>query len=101
MNCKQNEVWWKHLPNLICSHSIIPDKNSGLNVEINSITRLVIIIFLVFSVFDIKYALLFLCTKIVFVVVHKVAVVLRVIAFCCSIKTPFCYCICIVAQQIT
>tara|TARA_Y100000389_G_C17460524_1_gene521345 strand:+ start:1769 stop:3232 length:1464 start_codon:yes stop_codon:yes gene_type:complete len=70
MNCKQNEVWWKHLPNLICSHSIIPDKNSGLNVEINSITRLVIIIFLVFSVFDIKYALLFLLISNIFIILY-------------------------------
>ena len=70
MNCKQNEVWWKHIPNLLCSHNIIPDKNSSLNVEINSITRLVIIIFLVFLIFDIKYALLFLVISNIFIILY-------------------------------
>jgi hypothetical protein len=70
MNCLKNEVWWKNIRNLFCSHNIIPEKNSNLNSEINSLTRLVIIIFLVFSIFDTKYALLFLLISNIFIILY-------------------------------
>jgi hypothetical protein len=70
MKCLENVVWWKHIPNLFCSDSILPRKNSSLASEINTVSRLIIIIFLIFSIFDLKYAFVFLVISNVFIILH-------------------------------
>ena len=70
LTCKENTLWWKHLPNLFCSNNILPLKSSSLNTQINSISRLVLIIFLIFFVVDWKYALLFFIISNIFITLY-------------------------------
>ena len=70
MKSRNDKVWWEYFPNLFCTFNLLPNLNNNLTQEINSTTRLIIVIFLIFLVFDFKYAVLFLVISNIFIILY-------------------------------
>ncbi len=67
-SCKQ-EFWLENAPDIFCSPDIIPLTNMTLEAQLNAMTRLVGIVFLVMLVTGFKYALLFLAFSLAIIIV--------------------------------
>lgn len=68
MKC-ENKFWLENPPDLVCSFTLLPMKGMDLGEQMNSATRLVISIFLVLLLVDIKKALIFLLVGIVLIII--------------------------------
>lgn len=70
INCN-NKFWLENISNLLCKFQIIPTKNMNIETKMNSITRLVIIIYILLILFSHnKYnALYFLLISLIFIII--------------------------------
>ena len=54
MKCKKNKLWLENISNLFCTCNLIPLNGMSLAEQMNSLSRLVIVIFFVLYLFKFK-----------------------------------------------
>lgn len=69
MNCLTDQLWVNNISMLFCNSELLPLSNISFNKKINAVTRLVIIIFLMISIFNIKYGLYFLLSSLIIILI--------------------------------
>ena len=69
MNCLTDQLWVNNISMLFCNSELLPLSNISFNKKINAVTRLVIIIFLMISIFNIKYGLYFLLSTLIIILI--------------------------------
>jgi hypothetical protein len=62
------EFWLKHPFNLISQFNILPKSENSLSKNLNNITRLVLIIFIILVIFKSKYSISFLVVSLVLII---------------------------------
>jgi len=67
--CQRDKFWLERLPNLFCSTSLVPLDGMSLEDQMNSLTRLTLIIFLVLVLFRVKNSILFLILALLFIII--------------------------------
>lgn len=68
MGCKQ-KFWIENFPDLLCSSDVIPLNNMSLENQMNSLTRLVFLIFVILLVTGSKYSIIFFVFSVVVIIV--------------------------------
>ena len=66
--CK-NKMWLENPPELFCSLSVIPLRGMSSEAQANSITRLVIVIFLILLLLGFKYSGLFILISLILIII--------------------------------
>ena len=66
--CK-NKIWFQNLPELFCDFKIIPTTDMNLEQQLNAITRLVLILFIIILLFNVKQSFIFLAVSLIFIIV--------------------------------
>ena len=70
MNKCSNKIWIENIGDLFCEFKLLPIGNMNLEAKINSITRLVIFLFILFLlIFDIKWSLFFLLISLLIIII--------------------------------
>jgi len=69
MKCKKNKLWIENISNLFCTSNLIPLNGMSLAEQMNSLSRLVIIIFFVLFLFKFKFSGLFLLISLLFIII--------------------------------
>ena len=69
LKCRKNKFWLENVPNLVCSTELVPLQGMSLASQLNAVTRLCVIIFIVLLLLDIKWAPLFLLLSILFIII--------------------------------
>lgn len=69
LKCQKNKFWLENIVNLVCNFSVVPLQGMGLAEQMNALTRLVLVIFLVLLLLDFKYSLLFLLLSLLFIII--------------------------------
>lgn len=67
--CKKNKLWLESVSNLFCSFNLIPLDGMSLAEQMNSITRLVLVVFLVLLLLGFRYSILFLLLSLLFIII--------------------------------
>lgn len=67
--CQKNKLWLEYIPNFFCSTSIIPLDGMTLAEQMNALSRLVLVVFLILSLFSIKNSVLFLVLALLFIII--------------------------------
>lgn len=67
--CTPNTTWFQGLSNLFCSKNLLPMSNMSLEEQINAITRIVLVIFIIILLFDLKCSMIFLIVSLVFIII--------------------------------
>jgi hypothetical protein len=66
--CK-NKIWLENPADLFCSFSVIPLYGMNLEAQLNSIARLVILVFLILLLLNVPYSVLFLLLSLLFIII--------------------------------
>ena len=70
MNKCSNKIWIENIGDLFCEFKLLPINNMTLEAKINSITRLLIFLFILFLlIFDIKWSLFFLLISLLIIII--------------------------------
>jgi hypothetical protein len=69
LECKKNKIWIEHISNLFCSANIVPLDGMSLAEQMNSLSRLVIIIFIILLIIDFRFSGLFLLLSLIFIII--------------------------------
>jgi Ca2+/Na+ antiporter len=69
MKCKKNKLWLENISNLFCTSNLIPLNGMSLAEQMNSLSRLVIIIFFVLFLFKFRFSVLFLLLSLLFIII--------------------------------
>jgi hypothetical protein len=70
MNKCSNKIWIENIGDLFCDFKLLPIGNMTLEAKINSITRLIIFLFILFLlIFDIKWSLFFLLISLLIIII--------------------------------
>lgn len=69
LTCRKNDFWLENVPNLVCSTELIPLQGMSLASQLNAVTRLCLVVFVVLLLLDIKWAPLFLLLSILFIII--------------------------------
>lgn len=69
LKCSKNKLWIENPINLICSGSIIPLEGMSYSEQMNSISRLVILIFVVMIILKIKDSIFYLILSLLFIII--------------------------------
>ena len=69
LKCRKNLFWLENIPNLLCSTELVPLQGMSLASQLNAVTRLSLVIFIVLLLLDIKWAPLFLLLSILFIII--------------------------------
>jgi len=69
LKCRKNDFWLENIPNLVCSTELVPLQGMSLASQLNAVTRLSLVIFIVLLLLDIKWAPLFLMLSILFIII--------------------------------
>ena len=69
MKCKKNKLWLENISNLFCTSNLIPLNGMSLAEQMNSLSRLVIIIFFVLFLFKFRFSGLFLLLSLLFIII--------------------------------
>ena len=69
MKCKKNKLWLENISNLFCTCNLIPLNGMSLAEQMNSLSRLVIVIFFVLYLFKFKCSGLFLLISLLFIII--------------------------------
>jgi len=69
LKCRKNDFWLENVPNLVCSTELVPLQGMSLASQLNAVTRLSLVIFIVLLLLDIKWAPLFLLLSILFIII--------------------------------
>jgi hypothetical protein len=66
--CK-NKIWFENITDLFCDFKIIPTTDMTLEQQLNSLTRLVLILFIIILLFNIKQSLIFLTISLILIII--------------------------------
>ena len=69
LECKKNKIWLENISNLFCSSNMVPLDGMSLAEQMNSLSRLVIIIFIILLIIDFRFSGLFLLLSLVFIII--------------------------------
>lgn len=69
MKCQKNKLWLENITNLFCSYSLVPLDNMDLADQMNALTRLVIVVFIVLLLLGFRFSLLFLLLSLLFIII--------------------------------
>jgi hypothetical protein len=69
IKCRKNKLWLENISNLVCSFNLIPLEGMSLAEQMNSLTRLVIIIFFVLILLDFNFSGIFLLLSLSFIII--------------------------------
>ena len=64
-----NKLWIHDLKELFISSEIIPNKKHCIEKQLNSVTRMLFLIFIILIIFDIKISILFLFFSLLFIII--------------------------------
>ena len=67
--CLKNKIWLENMPSLFCSPSLVPLDGMSLAEQMNSLTRLVIVIFIILLIIDYRFSGLFLLISLLFIII--------------------------------
>ena len=67
--CRNNTFWLQNPINLICTCELIPLDNMNFADQMNSITRLVLLVFFILIMVDFKHSTLFLLLSLLFIII--------------------------------
>jgi hypothetical protein len=67
MKCN-NKFWIESFKDLFCSFNLAPLPELSLEEQMNALTRMVFIIFIILLVLDYRYDLIFLCLSLIFII---------------------------------
>ena len=67
--CKKNKFWLENISNLFCTFTLLPLQGMSLAAQMNSLTRLSIIIFFVLLLFGFKFSGLFILLSLLFIII--------------------------------
>ena len=67
--CKRNKFWLENPINLFCNLDVIPLNDMEIAQQMNALTRLVLIVFIILTLFSFKYNLLFLLISLVIIII--------------------------------
>jgi len=68
MRC-QSKFWTENLSDLFCSMNIVPMSGMSLAFQMNALTRLAFVVFLIMALFGFKYSLIFLVVSILLIII--------------------------------
>ena len=68
LTCSSDTTWFQGFSNLFCSKNLLPLSNMTLEEQINAITRMVLIIFVIILLFDVKCSTVFLTVSLLFII---------------------------------
>ena len=69
LKCQKNKLWLENIPNLFCSYTLIPLDGMSLAEQMNSLTRLVITIFMILLTIGFRFSVLFLLLSLLFIII--------------------------------
>lgn len=69
LKCKKNKFWVEHITNLFCEFTLLPLDGMSLAEQMNALSRLVIIIFLVLLLLGVRFSILFLLLSLLFIII--------------------------------
>ena len=69
LKCQKNKLWIENISNLFCSYTLIPMAGMSLAQQMNSLTRLVIFIFMILLTTGFEYSVLFLLLSLLFIII--------------------------------
>ena len=69
MKCQKNKFWIENISNLFCSQSLIPLDGMSLAEQMNSLSRLVIFIFMILVTIGFPFSTLFLLLSLLFIII--------------------------------
>ena len=67
--CRKNKFWIENIANLFCEFTLIPLDRMSLAEQMNALSRLVIIIFLVLLLLGVRFSILFLLLSLLFIII--------------------------------
>ena len=67
--CRKNQFWLENFTSLACSAEMVPLQGMGLASQLNAVTRLTLIIFVVLLLLNVSWAPLFLLLSILFIII--------------------------------
>ena len=65
----QGKFWLENLLELVCKFQLIPFKNMTLEEQMNAITRLVLLVFIILILFRVKFSIVFLLLSLLFIII--------------------------------
>ena len=68
LKCK-NKIWLENITDLFCSLNVIPLSKMNLEAQLNALTRLVILVFLILLLIGFKHSVLFLLLSLLFIII--------------------------------
>lgn len=69
LKCSKNKLWLENPSNLLCNSNIIPLEGMEYAEQMNAITRLIILIFIVMLLLGFKDAIFFLILSLIFIII--------------------------------
>jgi len=69
LTCQKNKLWIENISNLFCDTSLIPLEGMSLAEQMNALTRLVIIVFLILFLLGYEQSILFLLLSLLFIII--------------------------------
>lgn len=69
LKCSKNKLWLENPLNLVCDTSMIPLEGMSYTEQMNAITRLVIVIFIIMLLVGFKDSLFFLVISLIFIII--------------------------------
>jgi hypothetical protein len=69
LKCQKNKLWVENISNLLCSYTLIPMTGMTLAEQMNSLSRLVIFIFMILLTTGFQSSLLFLLLSLLFIII--------------------------------
>lgn len=69
LDCRKDKFWVENIGSLLCTTEMVPLTCMNLESQLNAITRLMVSIFIVLFLLDIKWAPLFLLLSILFIII--------------------------------
>ena len=69
LKCKKNKLWIENVSNLFCSYTLIPMTGMSLAEQMNSLSRLVIFIFMILLATNFQCSVLFLLLSLLFIII--------------------------------
>jgi len=67
--CKRNKFWLENPINLVCNLDVIPLNDMEIAQQMNALTRLVLIVFIILTLLSFKYNLLFLLISLLIIII--------------------------------
>ena len=67
--CQKNKFWMEKPINLFCTMDVVPLDEMSIAEQMNSLTRLVVIVYFILTLVGFKYSLLFLLLSLLFIII--------------------------------